>query len=43
MQEIGPSFTLRLMKLYSGYEEAVKGLEFEAKDNMYVDRKKVYL
>lgn len=43
MQEIGPRFTLRVKKVYSGSEEKVEGIEFEAKNNMYVDRKSVYL
>ena len=43
MQEIGPRMTLKVKKLYSGDEENVGGVEFEAKDNLYVDRKAVYL
>ena len=43
MQEIGPRFTLRVKKIYAGDEEKVGGMEFEAKDNMYVERKSVYL
>lgn len=43
MQEIGPRFTLRVKKIYAGEEEKVKGLEFEARDNMYVERKAAYL
>ena len=43
MQEIGPKMTLRLKKFYQGDEEKVEGVEFEARDNMYIDRKAVYL
>ena len=43
MQEIGPRFTLAVKKIYAGDSEKVKGLEFEARDNMYVERKAVYL
>ncbi len=43
MQEIGPRFTLRVKKVYAGDEERLKGLEFEARDNMYVQRKAAYL
>lgn len=43
MQEIGPRMTLRLKKLCAGDKEKVSGVEFEARDNMYVDRKAVYL
>jgi hypothetical protein len=43
MQEIGPRFTLRVKKIYAGEEGRVKGVEFEARDNMYVERKAAYL
>jgi hypothetical protein len=44
MQEIGPRFTLRLKKMYAvGEDGRVGGLEWEAKDDMYVDRSKIFL
>ena len=36
MQEIGPRFTLKVKKVYAGTEQKVEGLQFEAKDKMYV-------
>ncbi|KRX11032.1 Anticodon-binding [Pseudocohnilembus persalinus] len=44
LQEIGPRFSLKLKKLQLGTFDNVFGeLEFQAKDNMYVSRKKTYL
>lgn len=44
MQEIGPRFTLRLTKLYQpGEDNAVGDLEFQTRDDMYVERTKILL
>jgi len=44
LQEIGPRFTLRLQKLYQPDSEAGPGeLEFQTRDDMYVQRSKILL
>ena len=44
LQEIGPRFTLLLQKLYQPDSEAGPGeLEFQTRDDMYVQRSKILL
>lgn len=44
LQEVGPRFTLKLKRLQKGvYDQKTGDIEFNAKADMYVSRKKMYL
>jgi ribosome production factor 1 len=44
LQEIGPRFTLKVKRVQLGlFDNQFGEVEFEATDNMYVSRKRVYI